>query len=112
MDDAHALLAQLARDNLFVVPLDDRDESYRYHHLFQELLQAQLQRREPEAIPALHQLASDWCLGAGDVDSGVRHAIAAGNAASVADVAAAQCDRHLYRGHVATRGPAARTLHG
>ena len=97
MDDAHALLAQLARDNLFVVALDDRDESYRYHHLFRELLQAQLQRREPEAMPALHQLASAWCLDHGDVDVGIRHAISAGDAASVADLAALQCDRLLQR---------------
>ncbi len=37
-EDAPRLLDRLARDNLFVVALDDRDQWHRYHHLFAELL--------------------------------------------------------------------------
>jgi LuxR family maltose regulon positive regulatory protein len=32
------LLRELARSNLFVVPLDEQGEWYRYHHLFSDLL--------------------------------------------------------------------------
>ena len=46
-DDAHGLLTGLVRKNLFVVALDDRDEWYRYHHLFGELLRAELERERP-----------------------------------------------------------------
>ena len=45
------VLHQLDRANLFVVPLDDRREWYRYHHLFGELLQHELAAAEPELAP-------------------------------------------------------------
>ena len=37
-EDAAVRLAELARTNLFLVPLDDTGEWYRFHHLFAELL--------------------------------------------------------------------------
>ena len=43
-------LELLTRENLFVTPLDDRDEWFRYHHLFGELLRAQLERRAPANV--------------------------------------------------------------
>ena len=43
--DAAGLLERLSRDSLFVTPLDDHDAWYRYHHLFAELLRAQLERQ-------------------------------------------------------------------
>jgi LuxR family maltose regulon positive regulatory protein len=48
------VLAWLEASNLLLVPLDRRRRWYRYHHLFQELLSAELDRREPELVPALH----------------------------------------------------------
>ena len=50
-DRAGTHLAALARDNLFVISLDDRGEWYRYHHLFAELLAALQARRAPEESP-------------------------------------------------------------
>jgi LuxR family maltose regulon positive regulatory protein len=37
-DDGSAMLEELERSNLFVVPLDDQRTWYRYHHLFAEAL--------------------------------------------------------------------------
>ena len=37
-----ATLANLAGSNLLLVPLDRRGEWYRYHHLFRDMLQAEL----------------------------------------------------------------------
>ena len=85
MDDAHALLARLAEDNLFVTPLDDHGQWYRYHHLFRELLRAELDRREPDAASDLHRRASAWYLDHDDPDPAVRHAVAAGDADSVTE---------------------------
>ena len=97
MDDAHTLLSGLAQDNLFVTSLDDHGKWYRYHHLFRELLLAELERREPEVVSRLHRRASAWFREHGDCDLVVAHAVAAGDAASVAELAALQCDRHLQR---------------
>ncbi len=44
-EDSAAVLAELARSNMFLVALDARGEWYRYHHLFGELLQLELGRR-------------------------------------------------------------------
>jgi len=41
-----AILAGLARSNLLLVPLDRRDHWYRYHHLFRDMLLAELARIE------------------------------------------------------------------
>jgi LuxR family maltose regulon positive regulatory protein len=40
-------LAELERSNLLLVPLDRRGEWYRYHHLFRDMLLAELRRLEP-----------------------------------------------------------------
>ncbi len=54
------MLEALDRDNLFLVPLDDRRQWYRYHHLFADVLQARLLDEQPERVAQLHRLASDW----------------------------------------------------
>ena len=39
-EDGKEILEVLERDNLFVIPLDDKRQWYRYHHLFADVLQA------------------------------------------------------------------------
>ena len=48
--DGKALLETLERGNLFVIPLDDQREWYRYHHLFAEVLQAHLREAQPDRV--------------------------------------------------------------
>ena len=61
------VLAELERSNLFLVPLDNRREWYRYHHLFGELLQHELALTAPgrggRAAPARGRLAPGRGLG-------------------------------------------------
>ena len=45
-----AMLEALDRGNLFVVPLDDRRQWYRYHHLFADVLQARLLDEQPDQV--------------------------------------------------------------
>ncbi|HEY5168465.1 MAG TPA: hypothetical protein VIK03_03590, partial [Thermoleophilia bacterium] len=101
-DRAGARLAALARENLFVVSLDDRGEWYRYHHLFAELLAALQTRRAPEELPELHRRAAAWYLGHEEPDRAVRHWIAAGDAASAAWPAFIACFELVDRGQVET----------
>jgi LuxR family maltose regulon positive regulatory protein len=79
-------LRELARTNLFLVPLDDRDESYRFHHLFGQLLQVELQRRAPELVLELHRRASRWNLSHGALRAAIDHALSAGELASAAEL--------------------------
>ena len=71
-DDAAGSLEDLARSNAFVVSLDDHREWYRYHHLFGDLLRAELKRRHPELLPVYLGRAADWCERARNAWRGVR----------------------------------------
>jgi LuxR family maltose regulon positive regulatory protein len=54
-------IARLQKDNLFLIGLDLENRWFRYHHMFQQLLQDQLHRRwRPEEIAALHSQAKAW----------------------------------------------------
>ncbi|HMO56437.1 MAG TPA: LuxR C-terminal-related transcriptional regulator [Roseiflexaceae bacterium] len=81
-----ARLEALHRGNFFLVPLDDTRQWYRYHHLFAEVLRAQLQVELPDLIATLHQRASLWYEQHGAVDEAIRHALAAGDFARAADL--------------------------
>ena len=65
--------------NLFVVPLDDHRQWYRYHHLFADVLRAQLLDERPDQVPDLHRRASEWYEQNGEPSEAVRHALAAGD---------------------------------
>jgi LuxR family maltose regulon positive regulatory protein len=72
------VLSSLEDSNLLLVPLDRRWQWYRYHHLFRELLQAELERREPELLPSLHTRAATWYEANGLAELAIDHAYAAG----------------------------------
>ena len=72
-----AMLEDLERENLFVIPLDTERSWYRYHHLFADVLQARLLNEDAKLIPQLHQRASDWYASRGLVADAVRHALVA-----------------------------------
>lgn len=59
-EKSNVMLATLERGNLFVVPLDDERQWYRYHHLFADVLQARLMEEQPNQGSALHLRASQW----------------------------------------------------
>ena len=59
---AAAELADLAGSNLLLVPLDRRGVWFRYHHLFRDMLLAELERQEPGLVRVLRRRAAGWCL--------------------------------------------------
>ncbi len=75
--DSKRILEALERGNLFVVPLDDKRQWYRYHHLFADVLQAHLMEEQPNKIPVLHLRASEWYEHNGSSSDAVRHALTA-----------------------------------
>src|SRR5215471_15489764 len=75
---SQALLEELDRANLFVVPLDEMRHWWRYHHLFADLLRARLERARPQRVPGLHRAAAAWHEQYGSADEAVQHALAAG----------------------------------
>lgn len=59
-DNGQETLEMLERSNLFIIPLDQKRQWYRYHHLFADLLRQRLHQRNPEKILVLHSRASLW----------------------------------------------------
>jgi LuxR family maltose regulon positive regulatory protein len=79
-------LQQLDAANLFVVPLDDERNWYRYHNLFAELLRARLQETDADQVPGLHRRAAAWYEEHGFGPDAVHHALASGDDDLAADV--------------------------
>jgi ATP/maltotriose-dependent transcriptional regulator MalT len=96
------VLAELQRFNLFLVPLDDHREWYRYHHLFAELLRLELGHQEPALVPALHRRAAAWHRAAGNLDEAIGHATAAGDDGEAAALIAQHWLSYWRRGRRAT----------
>ena len=71
------MLDFLEHSNLFLIPLDDQRQWYRYHHLFADVLQAYLMEEQPDQIAALHVRASVWYERNGLRSDAIRHALAA-----------------------------------
>lgn len=76
LGDGRARLDALDRDNLFVVPLDDRRQWYRYHHLFADVLQSHIRDEGRRELPILHRRASDWYEQHGERPLAIKHALA------------------------------------
>jgi len=79
LDGGQVIIEALERGNLFVIPLDDKRQWYRYHHLFAEVLHAHARAWKPERIPILHERASHWYEQNGSRSEAIRHALAANN---------------------------------
>ncbi len=76
--DSRAVLADLDRANLFIVPLDHRREWFRYHHLFGDLLRQRLSEALEEAeLYGLYRTASAWFEQHGLSDEAIRLALSA-----------------------------------
>ena len=101
-DGSQAMLEQVERANLFLVPLDEVRGWWRYHHLFADLLRARLQAEQPGRVPALHRAAAAWSEEHGLADDAVRHALAAGDAAWSMRLVERHADAFLLRSEGAT----------
>ena len=80
------ILDYLERANLFLVPLDDERQWYRYHHLFADLLRTRLQQIQPDLVPSLHIRASAWLEHNGFFGEAIHHLFAAHEIDRAADL--------------------------
>ncbi len=77
-EQVQSTLDWLERTNLFLIPLDTRQRWYRYHRLFQELLQQRLQtHRSQVELATLHLRASAWYARHDLIEEAIRHALLA-----------------------------------
>ena len=97
------LLSEIERANLFLVPLDERREWFRYHHVFREVLRRELADTcSAEYVAELHARAGAWLAAEGDVSAALTHLLAAGREADAADLIASSWNAWLQTGRSAT----------
>jgi ATP/maltotriose-dependent transcriptional regulator MalT len=95
--DAQQLLESVERASLFLIPLDEERGWWRYHHLFADLLRANLQAQFPDRVPELHRAAADWYASHGLPDDAVRHALSAGDTARAAWLVEEHLEEQVWR---------------
>lgn len=78
-NNGQAILEDLERMNLFLIPLDDERHWYRYHHLFADVLSRHLERLYTHQSYELHQRASQWYEQNGFIPEAIQHSLAAGD---------------------------------
>jgi len=78
--DGAAFIAKLQKDNLFLIALDMENCWFRYHHMFQNLLQSLLKLRcSPEEIAELHSRAGEWYAKYNFIEEAIQHKLGAGD---------------------------------
>jgi LuxR family maltose regulon positive regulatory protein len=82
--ESQRILEYLDRSNLFVVPLDDQREWYRYHRLFRGLLRRRLRHTDAPLVPHLYRRASAWFEQEGQIVEAVHYGVEAGDTERVA----------------------------
>lgn len=75
--DSQEQLGRLERLNLFLIPLDDSREWYRYHHLLSDFLQQIGARENPEQWRQFHVRAANWLESQGFDEDAVEHYVKA-----------------------------------
>jgi len=77
-EESQEILETLERENLYLTPLDDHRQWYRYHALFADVLRLKLASTRRDEVAALHHRASAWFESQGFSVEAVRHALEAG----------------------------------
>jgi len=94
-----AILARLEQANLFLVPLDERREWYRYHALFRDFLRTEL---APDARAALHGKAARWYAEQDLLPEAVGHALVSGEVELAVQVIARAAEEAFRTASIAT----------
>jgi LuxR family maltose regulon positive regulatory protein len=97
-----AVLRELERANMFLVPLDEQRHWYRFHHLFAAVARRTLEQEHPDRLPALHSRAAQWFRDNGHVDEAIKHMMAAGDKGGASLLVQANWLQYVSAGRGAT----------
>ena len=102
ISDSAAILHELERSNLFVVPLDEERHWFRFHHLFAAVALSELELMPPAHVRSLHARAAEWFRSQGHVEEAVQHSLEAGNTEDAASLVQASWLHYVDAGRAAT----------
>jgi LuxR family maltose regulon positive regulatory protein len=95
-------LTGLQRDQLFIIPLDSEAHWFRYHHLFQDFLQARHKKLPDIRRWQTHSRAAQWLAANGRPDRAVRHAATARDYDVASQVVLQFADDYMVYGDTST----------
>ncbi len=95
-------LRDLSTQNMLLIPLDRRDEWFRFHSLFSSMLRSELHRSEPHLELRLHGRASEWWADHGDSTQAIHHAIEAESFDRAGELLWEAVPEYMARGRYAT----------
>jgi LuxR family transcriptional regulator, maltose regulon positive regulatory protein len=101
-DDGRQILSVLDQSGLFVIPLDEERNWYRYHPLFGEFLQRRLLDAQPGRDAELHLSASRWFWTHESPVEAIEYALTGGDPQRAADLLELQCQDMTYTGKLQT----------
>jgi LuxR family maltose regulon positive regulatory protein len=101
-NDAREVLLALEQANLFIVPLDQSRQWYRYHRLFADLLRHRLEVESRYDVVQLHKRACRWYADNGFPADAIRHALAGADWEEAASLIVGTSGDMLKRGEVVT----------
>ncbi|MBP7631163.1 MAG: hypothetical protein KA758_11970, partial [Acidimicrobiales bacterium] len=93
-------LVDLEAANLLLTRLDPDGHTFRYHHLFADLLRYRLHDLDPDHEADLHRRAAAWFEARGDVVASFRHAWLAGRRAEAMEIVDASVIDAYFSGRV------------
>jgi LuxR family maltose regulon positive regulatory protein len=96
-----ALLARLQRDSRFVIPMDDHQEWFRFHHLFRDLLRVRVRSENAAAEDRMLTDAAEWHLRRGDSATAIEYLLRASRWERAAKVILAHGSSVFERGEMA-----------
>jgi LuxR family maltose regulon positive regulatory protein len=103
-EGGQAMLETLEREGLFLSPLDDRREWFRYHPLFADFLGEELNRRHPDKVAEIHSRAAHWYLAQGLFEPAFEHAVEGHTGQLVAQIAERRFELMLHTGQLKLLG--------
>ncbi|NMM64567.1 hypothetical protein HBE96_18335 [Clostridium sp. P21] len=77
--NSQELLEKIDTENLFMIPLDENKEWYRYHHLFKDFLRNRRSMKVEDILPEAYNAAAQWYKENGFYDEAINFYIEAEN---------------------------------
>lgn len=98
--DSQEMLELLEREHLFLMPLDERREWFRYHRLFADFLLAELERHHEDEIEDLHRRAARWHFEHDFPEEAFHHALCGNDRDLVAEILNHYLNIKLFSGEL------------
>lgn len=96
------MLNQLEHLNLFITPLDEQHQWFRFHNLFAEFLRHTLTETHAAEMPLLHKRAATWFEQHGNLDEAFKHGWASGDMEWAANLMDRNIEALIEIGEVST----------